>query len=200
MGIFASQGLGFYGDLVLIGSTPVECVRRCETGKRSQLADAAEYAYRRSHGRFFWGFRLHAIFAPDGTPSAPELVPPKIDEREVGLVPLDGVHRHGGETLSGDRGTPAERSQQASPRPARHSSDHAASTNPARVPTSCRSANASRASPGPTKTSSPSNATAPAPSQASENESSHVLAASPPPSLPNHQLGPPSRALVNYCA
>jgi hypothetical protein len=94
----------FYDDLLLIDSTPVECARSRETVKRSQLADAADYGYCQSHGRFFWGFRLHAIFAPDGTPRALELVSPKIDEREIGLVLLDRVRRHGGETLLGDKG------------------------------------------------------------------------------------------------
>jgi len=104
MGVFASQSPGFYDDLLLIDSTPVECARSRETVKRSQLADAADYGYCRSHSRYFWGFRLHAIFAPDGTPRALELVSPKIDEREVGLALLDRVRRHGGETLLGDKG------------------------------------------------------------------------------------------------
>jgi hypothetical protein len=42
----------------------VECARSRETAKRSQLGDAADYGYCVSHSRFFWGFRLHAIFAP----------------------------------------------------------------------------------------------------------------------------------------
>jgi len=104
MGIFASQSPGFYDDLLLIDSTPIECARSRETVMRSQLADAADYGYCRSHSRYFWGFRLHAIFAPDGTPRALELVSPKIDERDVGLVLLDRVRRNGGETLLGDKG------------------------------------------------------------------------------------------------
>jgi hypothetical protein len=31
------------------------------------LSDAADYGYCASHSRFFWGFRLHALFALDGT-------------------------------------------------------------------------------------------------------------------------------------
>src|ERR1700722_10133531 len=104
MGVFASESPGFYDDLLLIDSTPVECARSRETVKRSQLADAADYGYCRSHSRFFWGFRLHAIFAPDGTPRALQLTSPKIDERDVGLVLLDRVRRHGGELLLGDKG------------------------------------------------------------------------------------------------
>src|SRR6202167_3663513 len=104
MSVFASQSPGFYDDLLLVDSTPVECARSRETVKRSQLADAADYGYCQSHSRFFWGFRLHAIFSADGTPRALELVSPKIDEREVGLRLLDRVRRHGGETLLGDKG------------------------------------------------------------------------------------------------
>ncbi len=59
--------------------------------------------YCTSHSRFFWGFRLHAIFAPDGTPRAIELASPKIDEREIGLVLLERCRRHGGELLLGDK-------------------------------------------------------------------------------------------------
>ena len=104
MGVFASQSPGSHDDLLLIDSTPIECARSRETVKRSALADAADYGYCASHSRFFWGFRLHAIFSPDGTPRALELSSPKIDEREVGLVLLDRCQRRGGETLLGDKG------------------------------------------------------------------------------------------------
>jgi hypothetical protein len=104
MSVFASQSPGYHDDLLLIDSTPVECARSRETVKRSQLADAADYGYCASHSRYFWGFRLHAIFAPDGTPRALTLASPKRDEREVGLELLARCHRDGGETLLGDKG------------------------------------------------------------------------------------------------
>jgi len=47
---------------------------------------------------------LHAIFSPDGTPRALELASPKRDERDIGLLLLDRCHRRGGETLLGDKG------------------------------------------------------------------------------------------------
>jgi len=103
LGIFASQSPGFEDDLLLIDSTPVECARSRETAKRSQLGDAADYGYCVSHSRFFWGFRLHAIFAPDGTPRAFALTSPKRDEREVGLELLARC-ACAGETLLGDKG------------------------------------------------------------------------------------------------
>ena len=104
IGMFASESPGFYDDLLLIDSTPVECARSRETVKRSALADAADYGYCRSHSRYFWGFRLHAIFAADGTPRALQLASPKIDERDVGLRLLERTRRHGGEILLGDKG------------------------------------------------------------------------------------------------
>jgi Transposase DDE domain len=104
MGVFASQSPGFEDDLLLVDSTPVECARSRETVKRSALADAADYGYCTSHSRFFWGFRLHAIFAPDGTPRALTLASPKRDEREVALALLARAERRGRETLIGDKG------------------------------------------------------------------------------------------------
>jgi hypothetical protein len=104
MGVFASQSPGFEDDLLLIDSTPVECGRSRETVKRSALADAADYGWCASHSRLFWGFRLHAIFSPDGTPRALELCSPKLDEREIGTVLLDRVRRNGPVTLIADKG------------------------------------------------------------------------------------------------
>ncbi|HVC32389.1 MAG TPA: IS982 family transposase [Chloroflexota bacterium] len=104
MGVFAAQSPGFTDDLLLINSTPVECARSRETTKRSQLADAADYGYCPSHSRWFWGFRLHAIFAPDGTPRALRLASPGRDEREVGLALLAHVRAERDLTLVGDKG------------------------------------------------------------------------------------------------
>jgi hypothetical protein len=104
MAIFASQSPGFYDDLLLVDSTPVECARSRETVKRSALGDAADYGWCTSHSRYFWGFRLHAIVAPDGTPRALQLTSPKTDERDVALVLLNRCRRHGGEVLLGDKG------------------------------------------------------------------------------------------------
>jgi hypothetical protein len=103
MGMFASQSPGFHDDLLLIDSTPVECARSRETVKRSALADAADYGWCASHSRFFWGFRLHALFALDGTPRAVTLASPKRDDREVGLTLLERCIRDGGETVVGDK-------------------------------------------------------------------------------------------------
>jgi len=104
IGVFAAESPGFHDDLLLIDSTPVECARSVETTRRSALADAADYGYCASHSRFFWGFRLHGLFAPDGTPRALTLASPKRDEREVGIELLERCNRIGGETIIGDKG------------------------------------------------------------------------------------------------
>src|SRR5215208_6501853 len=80
---FARHSPGWHDTLLVVDSTPVECARSVETVRRSQLADAADYGYCRSHSRYFWGFRLHALFALDGTPRALSLTSPKSDERDV---------------------------------------------------------------------------------------------------------------------
>ena len=99
---FARISPGFYDDVLLVDSTPVECARSVETTRRSALAEAADYGYCASHSRFFWGFRLHGLFAPDGTPRALALTSPKLDERAVAAQLLARCGR-GGETLIGDK-------------------------------------------------------------------------------------------------
>jgi hypothetical protein len=96
---FARHSPGFYDDLLLVDSTPVECARSIETTRRSQLADAADYGYCASHSRFFWGFRLHALFALDGTPRALALTSPKIDEKTVCLQLVARCERQPGQML-----------------------------------------------------------------------------------------------------
>jgi len=104
LGVFASQSPGYHDELLLIDSTPVECARSRETVKRSALVGLADYGYCAAHSRWFWGLRLHAICAPDGTPRALELASPKRDEREVGLELLTRCSRRGAELLICDKG------------------------------------------------------------------------------------------------
>lgn len=101
---FGRHSAGWTDDLLLVDSTPVECARSLETARRSQLGDAADYGYSASHSRFFWGFRLHGLFAPDGTPRAIALTSPKAGEREVCLGLLDRLERTGPVTVIGDKG------------------------------------------------------------------------------------------------
>lgn len=109
---FARQSPGFFDDLLLVDSTPVECARSRETVKRGgssslaeALTDAADYGYCASHSRYFFGFRLHALFAPDGTPRALALTSPKIDEKLVCLQMVTRCERQPGQmlTLIGDK-------------------------------------------------------------------------------------------------
>jgi ABC-type glutathione transport system ATPase component len=104
MGVFASQSPGIDDELLLVDSTPVECARSREMVKRSQPADAADYGYCASHSRFFWGFRLHALCSPHGTPRVIALTSPKIDGREVALKLLARAKRRDGETMIADKG------------------------------------------------------------------------------------------------
>ena len=103
---FARQSPGFEDNLLLVDSTPVECARSRETVKRGgssslpdALSDAADYGYCASHSRHFFGFRLHALFAPDGTPRALALTSPKIDEKLVCLKMVAYCERQPGQVL-----------------------------------------------------------------------------------------------------
>jgi hypothetical protein len=103
---FARQSPGFFDDLLLVDSTPVECARSRETVKRGgsssladALANAADYGYCASHSRHFWGFRLHALFALDGTPRALALTSPKVDEKLVCLQMVARCERAPGQML-----------------------------------------------------------------------------------------------------
>jgi hypothetical protein len=108
---FASQSTGWHDDLLLADSTPVECARSRETVRRAganslggALSDAADYGYCASHSRYFWGLRLHTLMAPDGTPRAMALTSPKEGEREVCLRLLGRVNHSGSITVLGDKG------------------------------------------------------------------------------------------------
>jgi hypothetical protein len=103
---FARHSPGFYDQLLLVDSTPVECARSRETVKRGgvssltdALANAADYGYCASHSRFFWGFRLHALFAVDGTPRALALTSPKVDEKLVCVQMVARCERQPGQML-----------------------------------------------------------------------------------------------------
>lgn len=109
---FVSHSPGSTDDVLLIDSTPIECARSKETVKRGgssslddALANAADYGYCASHSRFFYGFRLHTLFAMDGTPRAMALTSPKIDEKTVCLRLVARYQRQLGQflTLIGDK-------------------------------------------------------------------------------------------------
>ena len=143
-----------------------EAARRSSAPSSLTPRTAADYGWCASHSRYFWGFRLHAIFAPDGTPRALALTSPKRDEREIALKLIERCRRHGG-------ATPDASSLPSSTHWTPRSSDPSAKTNPAEAHTSRRS---------PARTSSPSNDAEPAHSQASESAFCNAYSASPPPS------------------
>jgi hypothetical protein len=109
MAALARECPGFWDDIVVIDSTPVETARSRETVKRagaSKLSDAignaAAYGYCPSHSRWFYGMRLHGVFGLDGTPRALMLVGADRPEREIALNMLPRALR-GGETVIGDK-------------------------------------------------------------------------------------------------
>jgi hypothetical protein len=103
IGVFAQQSPGYWDDIVLLDSTPVECGRSVETARRSELGCAAAHHFSRSHSRWFWGMRLHLLAAPDGTPRAAILASADQKEREVALR-LFPIGLHGGELVICDKG------------------------------------------------------------------------------------------------
>ena len=54
----------------LLDATPLPCGASRETVKRSALWGQAAYGYDRSHSRWYWGFKLYLLCAPDGMPIA----------------------------------------------------------------------------------------------------------------------------------
>jgi hypothetical protein len=77
-------------DVWVVDSTPVECGRSRETTRRSDLAGWAEYGYRASHSRYFWGLRLHLVCTLHGLPVGFALTGAKADERQILLGILAG--------------------------------------------------------------------------------------------------------------
>ena len=76
-------------QLRLVDSTPVPCAASRQTVRRSALAGHAGYGFCKGHHRWFWGFRLYLLAAPDGLPVAWCLASPKLGEREVVAALLD---------------------------------------------------------------------------------------------------------------
>jgi Transposase DDE domain len=77
----------------LLDATPLPCGASRETVKRSALWPHAAYGYDRSHSRWYWGFKLYLLTAPDGMPITWCLATPKLGEREVAEVLLDDTAR-----------------------------------------------------------------------------------------------------------
>jgi Transposase DDE domain len=91
----------------LLDSTPVPCAASRQTVKRSDFAGQAAYGYCAAHSRYFWGFRLYLLCAPDGMPIAFELAPANAPEREVAAEMLRRVELDG-YTVIADKGFAGE--------------------------------------------------------------------------------------------
>jgi hypothetical protein len=95
IGELARLSPSFCDRLRLLDSTPVACAQSRETVKRSRLAGHAGYGYSAAHSRYFWGFRLYLLCAPDGMPIGFELASANAPEREVAAELLERALRPG---------------------------------------------------------------------------------------------------------
>jgi hypothetical protein len=89
----------FCDRLRLLDSTPVPCGQSRQTVRRSELAGHAAYGWCAAHSRYFWGFRLYLLCAPDGMPIAFALAPANDPEREVAAAMLERARS--GELIQG---------------------------------------------------------------------------------------------------
>ena len=101
----------FCDNLRLLDSTPVPCGQSRQTARRSELAGHAAYGWCKSHSRYFWGFRLYLLCAPDGMPICFELAPANITERVVAAEMLQRVDLEG-YTVMADKGFVGEEFEQ----------------------------------------------------------------------------------------
>lgn len=101
--LLARLSPSFCDRLRLLDSTPVPCAASRETVRRSALAGYGGYGYCRSHSRWFWGFRLYLLCAPDGLPVGFELAPANAPERAVAAEMLERTLEPG-QTVICDKG------------------------------------------------------------------------------------------------
>ena len=81
LNVVVFESPSYCDGLWLLDGTPVACGASRQTARRSELAGHAAYGYCRSQHRFFWGFRLLLICAPDGLPIGFDLVAANVPER-----------------------------------------------------------------------------------------------------------------------
>lgn len=101
--LLARLSPSFCDRLRLLDSTPVPCAASRETVRRSALAGHGGYGYCRSHSRWFWGFRLYLLCAPDGLPVGFELAAANAPERVVAAELLERFLQ-AGQTVIADKG------------------------------------------------------------------------------------------------
>jgi hypothetical protein len=98
----------WWDSLRLIDATPLPCAASRQTVRRSDIAGSGSYGFCAAHTRYYWGFKLYLLAAPDGMPIAWCLADPKIGEREVCLDLLTIAVETGllapGSTVLADKG------------------------------------------------------------------------------------------------
>ena len=95
--------------VVLRQPAPARLAPRCraaqsrETARRASWPDFAGYGWCKSHSRYFWGFSLYLLCAPDGMPICFELAPANAPERasrpRCSARRPGRLHRHGRQGL-----------------------------------------------------------------------------------------------------
>ena len=103
LAVVARRSPSWCDTLRLLDSTPVPCAASRQTVRRSDFAGRATYGYCRSHSRYFWGFRLMLLCAPDGMPIAFDLFPANLPERDAAAEILHRVELDG-HTIIADKG------------------------------------------------------------------------------------------------
>lgn len=103
LAVVARSSPSWCDTLRLLDSTPVPCAASRQTVRRSDFAGRATYGYCRSHSRYFWGFRLMLLCAPDGMPIAFDLFPANLPERDAAAEILQRVELDG-HTIIADKG------------------------------------------------------------------------------------------------
>jgi hypothetical protein len=103
LNLIVFESPSFCDALWLLDGTPVPCGQSRETARRSELAGYAAYGWSRSHSRFYWGFRLVLVCAPDGMPVGFELAAANVSERQVAAEILQRLPL-AGRTILTDKG------------------------------------------------------------------------------------------------
>lgn len=89
--------------LLLLDTTAVPAGASRETVRRSELAGHAAYGWVSSHSRWYWGFKLVVLLAPDGFPLRFDLVAANTADVDAAREVLADAPLAGREVL-GDRG------------------------------------------------------------------------------------------------
>lgn len=81
----SSETLGATDDLRLLDTTPLPCAQSIQTTRTSELSPWAGFGYSAAHSRYYWGFKLVLLSAPDGTIIDFDLVAASASERAAAL-------------------------------------------------------------------------------------------------------------------